>query len=120
MLKDLSPEARYKMLFPLSIPPSLLEGVLPTSENNVREVDVSRTSSIYASSQRQETPSTEASPLNEKVSNALNKLKSASSDVRTLRAAYRASIRRHPSNSFRHYQSVVGKHRPSIQSKLET
>ncbi|GHJ84156.1 hypothetical protein NliqN6_0558 [Naganishia liquefaciens] len=119
MLKDLPPEARYKMLFPLSIPSSLLEGVSPKSEEIVPVEGASRPGSLYASSQREETPSAETKSMDEEVTNALNKLKSASSDVRALRAAYRVSIRRHPSNSFRHYQSMVGKSRPSLQTKLE-
>jgi hypothetical protein len=118
MVKDLSPEDRYRMLFPLSIPPSLLGDAVPTSENN-EPADTSRPGSVYSNSLRQDTSSTITSPMKEEVSSALDKLKSASSDVRTLRAAYRASIKRHPSNSFRHYRSTLGKPASTVQSKLE-
>jgi hypothetical protein len=76
---DLPPEARYKMLFPLSIPSSLLEGVSPKSEEIVPVEGASRPGSLYASSQREETPSAETKSMDEEVTNALNKLKSASS-----------------------------------------
>lgn len=119
MVKDLSPEDRYRMLFPLSIPSSLLGDAVPTSENN-ESADASRPDSLYSNSLRQDTASTISSPMKEEVSSALDKLKSASSDVRTLRAAYRASIKRHPSNSFRHYRSTLGNPASTVHNKLET
>lgn len=107
-----SAEARYKMLFPLSIPASLLtEQTSGLPDQDIDPAATSRAASIRSEPPMQnDTASIDASStVDPEYKDALNRLNSVNSDARTLRAAYQANFKRHSSNSFRPYPSTHSK-----------
>jgi hypothetical protein len=120
MAEATSAEARYKMLFPLSIPASLLSEQSTSPEHAVDVEATSRAASIRSETpMRADTTSLEAaSPLDSENSEVLHKLR-ANSDARTLRAAYQASFKRHSSHSHRHHQWTQSKAASTLRANGE-
>ncbi|KAJ9120924.1 hypothetical protein QFC22_002859 [Naganishia vaughanmartiniae] len=100
---DALPQDRYRTLFPLSIPASLLD-----DEASPNVPIQSAPTSIASYSNSPSTVSLPYSPTYSESTTSAQKPKSANSEVRALRAAYQASFRQHSSHSFRNQSSNPG------------